>query len=58
MIVAATIPKLGVGGSGCADRFSLLEVPRVHEREMVDPTGDVQSPLVTAAVIKEDEVQV
>jgi hypothetical protein len=58
MTVAATIPTLGVGGSGRAGRFSLLVVLRVHEREMVDPTGDVQSPLVKAAVIKEDEVQV
>jgi hypothetical protein len=58
MTVAATIPTLGVGGSGRAGRFSLLVVLRVHEREMIDPTGDVQSPLVTAAVIKEDDVQV
>ena len=56
--VAVTMPKLGVRGSGRAGRYSLLVVLRVHEREIVDPTGDVQSPLVTAAVIKEDEVQV
>ena len=58
MTVATTIPTLGVGGSGRAGRFSLLVLLEVHGREVVDPTGDVQIPLVMAAVIKEDEVQV
>lgn len=52
------MPKLGVRGSGRAGRYSLLVVLRVHEKEIVDPTGDVQRSLVTAAVIKQDEVQV
>jgi hypothetical protein len=56
---AATIPTLGVGESGRAGCFSLLVVLRVRERETVDATGDDErSPLVTAAVVKEDGVRV
>jgi len=52
------IPMLGVGESGRAGCFSLLVVLKAWEREMVDPTGDEQSPLVTVAVVKEDGVRV
>ncbi len=58
MSLAATIPTLGVGESGRTGCFSLLVVLKVREREMVDPTGDERSPLVTAAVVKDDGVRV
>ena len=43
------------GRAGCS---SLVVVLRVQEREVVDLTDDEQSPLVLAAVVKEDEVRV
>ena len=46
------------GESGCAGCFLLLVVLKVQEREMADPTGNERSPLVTAAVVKEDGVRV
>jgi len=56
--LAAMILALGVGQSGCAGCFSPLVVLTIWERGMVDLMGNEGSPLVTAAVAKEDGVWV
>ena len=52
------ILALGVGQSGCAGCFLPLVVLTIQERGMVDLMGNEGSPLVMAAVAKEDGVWV